>query len=354
MDSLLKSFYKEINIGSQSYFGAALILVKVLGAIIIPFIIQSIVHELGHLIFGLLTGYKSWIFRVFNMALVKDKGKYSLKLCSHSEALGQCLMLPLGNTNRKGELGYSYGLYNLGGVILNFISGIIFLFLTLELKDISIYSWLFLVFNMLYGIGFSIINGLPFIENNDGHNYILLNRDYNAQESYNRQLNIFYELYQGKTYGEIEFKKIKVHNQIDLSNSIILWHKMMECYYYMDLNRWDRAKGCIEAFRPFINNLSINDRIFLYLEELYLSIVTKEPSDKIEKLFELTKEFIKKNRSDINVYRVETAYKIYKNSRFTIIYDSKVNTNKLEKYSFYKGIRRFTYKQLDTVKKIYT
>ena len=40
---------------------------------VISFILQVIVHEAGHLVFGLLSGYKFISFRVFDFKIIKDE-----------------------------------------------------------------------------------------------------------------------------------------------------------------------------------------------------------------------------------------------------------------------------------------
>ena len=47
--------------------------------------LQLIIHELGHLIFGLLSGYKFSSFRIFNFMLIKEDGKFKIKNLSFPE-----------------------------------------------------------------------------------------------------------------------------------------------------------------------------------------------------------------------------------------------------------------------------
>ena len=62
---------------------------------VIGVVIQIIVHEAGHLVFGLLTGYKFVSFRVFDFKLEKDSNnKFKLRLQHMRGTLGQCLMKP--------------------------------------------------------------------------------------------------------------------------------------------------------------------------------------------------------------------------------------------------------------------
>ena len=73
-----------------------------------------ITHELGHLIAGLLTGYRFVSFRIFSFMLVRSEGKWKIRRMSVPGTGGQCLMAP----PRKKNGYYPFALYNLGGILL--------------------------------------------------------------------------------------------------------------------------------------------------------------------------------------------------------------------------------------------
>ena len=77
----------------------------------IPFSI--VMHELGHLIGGLLTGYRLVSFRIFSFMLVKIDGKWQHRRSSVPGTGGQCLMAPPRIKNGD----YPLALYNLGGIL---------------------------------------------------------------------------------------------------------------------------------------------------------------------------------------------------------------------------------------------
>ncbi|MBR0136946.1 MAG: hypothetical protein IJM15_00845 [Erysipelotrichaceae bacterium] len=90
-------------------------------SVILGLVLQTIIHEAGHLVFGLLTGYRFRSFRIFNIMLTVENGKPKFSKFSIAGTLGQCLMSsPLDRSKKP------YFLYNLGGVIFNIISYLIF------------------------------------------------------------------------------------------------------------------------------------------------------------------------------------------------------------------------------------
>ena len=56
--------------------------------------LQIIIHEAGHLVTGLLSGYKFVSFRIFNYTILKTKGKLKIKKFGIAGTGGQCLMTP--------------------------------------------------------------------------------------------------------------------------------------------------------------------------------------------------------------------------------------------------------------------
>lgn len=65
----LISYYMREQLSSQEAPNIYLIIATLLFGIIL----QIIIHEAGHLFFGLLSGYKFISFKVFNFAIVKDE-----------------------------------------------------------------------------------------------------------------------------------------------------------------------------------------------------------------------------------------------------------------------------------------
>ena len=99
--------------------------------IVVSFILQLILHEAGHLLFGKLANFKFISFRIGSYVLTKeDKFKISrLKLAGTG---GQCLMEPA-------EPNYSkYLWYLLGGGLCNLVVACLFLFIGIINQDLLI------------------------------------------------------------------------------------------------------------------------------------------------------------------------------------------------------------------------
>ena len=84
----LIGYYAGEQLSSQEAPNIYLIIVTLLFGIIL----QIIIHEAGHLFFGLLSGYKFISFKVFNFAIVKDEeNRIKFKIIQGTKGTaGQC------------------------------------------------------------------------------------------------------------------------------------------------------------------------------------------------------------------------------------------------------------------------
>jgi len=90
--------YSYINqLSDQAGWGFSRVLVVILitvAALIIGMLLNIILHEAGHLIGGLLTGYRFAAFCVFKLTIMKDNGKLAVKKCGVPGTSGFCVTSP--------------------------------------------------------------------------------------------------------------------------------------------------------------------------------------------------------------------------------------------------------------------
>jgi len=168
------------------YFGLLFI------GLIIAFVVQIILHEGGHLVFGLLSGYKFVSFNVFGLIWQRDAdGRIHMGRLQVAGAGGQCLMAPPAYNDGH----FPFTLYNLGGVLANLITAAIF----------GLLSWLIpvapvrmlLIPQVIIGVFFALVNGLPIpvaAIQNDGKNLLCIRRDQQARRAFWVQMSIAAEI----------------------------------------------------------------------------------------------------------------------------------------------------------------
>lgn len=151
--------------GKDSNFFIALMgLFLMLSLMYVAIFLEMAIHEMGHLVFGLLTGYKFVSYRVGSYTFIKEDGKLKIKKFTLPGTGGQCLMAPPEYTTTM-----PYILYNAGGAIFNFISSLIFLLLFFPFSDIPFLSS-FLLMAAFISFGLGAMNIIPLIYGNDGSN----------------------------------------------------------------------------------------------------------------------------------------------------------------------------------------
>lgn len=277
--------------------------------IILAFVFQVLVHESGHCIFGLLTGYRFLSFRIFNLILTNNKGKIHIGKYSYQGSLGQCLMQP---PVMKDEM-FPFVLYAMGGTIMDAVLLIIALSMASSMS-ISFLVNTGLIVCSLYALANIIGNAIPITGaaiNNDGTNVYYFMKDKQAVKSTYIQLNLVSKMMDAATYKDLPEEYVTVPEGSDLKNGLIAWHKITQCYYNMELGRWEDAMHCINEIEnaggkkcQLLKNCILAEKLFLY-------IMMKKNSSEIEDLHKKLKKILKKD-SDIQIYKVKKAYEIYK------------------------------------------
>ena len=112
--SYINQVSEQINRGFLWVLGVILVTII---AIAIGLYLNIILHEAGHLIGGLLTGYRFAAFNVFNLSIIKENGNLAVKKYGVPGASGLCVLSP--PDMKKGT--YPFKLYISSGFLMNFL-----------------------------------------------------------------------------------------------------------------------------------------------------------------------------------------------------------------------------------------
>lgn len=292
-------------------------------------IVQPIIHEGGHFIFGLLSGLGFLSFRVKKFTLIKVNGKFKIKKYNTLGSAGQCMMTPKKENQ-------NLVLYLLGGVITDAISSILLAWLTFGPLRIPLGARLIISITAIMFIGCVLINGIPRISGGiytDGYYALAYIKDGQAKKSAYDQLYIPSLLQMGYTYGSLKKETVTVPEGADLTNPLIVNHKLIECYHYMDLRKWDKALECIRMIeeaqakeyrgKTFKRKIKGN-MITILAEKLFIDIKTGKDTPEVEALYARIKKILNTKTRDFNLIRVRMAYDLYLDS-------SPENRNRIEK-----------------------
>ncbi len=206
--------------------------------------IHIIIHEAGHLIFGLKEGYGFVSYRIGPFAFVQNDGKIEMKTYTLAGTAGQCLMSPPEMVN--GEIPVS--LYNWGGVLINSIVSAIGIMMAFVLPEKSLLRAAFGVFSLI-GIYVAFQNGIPHIVGNvpnDGYNAEHLKDDPKAMKAFYNSLKINELLNKGIHLKDMDDSLFELPDQKDWSNPLLFSGAVSYSSRLIDQKDFSEAKKLLK------------------------------------------------------------------------------------------------------------
>lgn len=159
------------------------------------YIIGLIIHEAGHMVMGMLTGYEFLSFRVGSFTIMKENGRLVRKKFSVPGTAGQCILAPKETDSPES---YPFFWYNFGGVFFNLLTAAAVLPLAILADNVFVASGA-AVFAAA-AIAIALINGIPAKINlvcNDGYNIRMMMKDPADRRAIYRSFLINARLYRG-------------------------------------------------------------------------------------------------------------------------------------------------------------
>ena len=263
----------------------------------ITIILQLVIHEAGHLLFGLLTGYHFLSFRIGSLMWIRKGGKIHLRKMSLAGTGGQCLMCPPASSGRTERI--PYVLYNLGGSILNAVSALIFLGLYF-LSDGIPYLPAFFLLMGITGIGLALMNGIPMrgTVNNDGHNALSLGRAPAALRSYWLQMKINEQMAKGIRLKDMPEEWFQFPSEGEMQNSMAATIAVFCANRLMDEHRFKEAANLIDQLLSMDTAIISIHRCLLICDRLYCELIGDNKETKIHKLLTIEQvRFMKQMRN---------------------------------------------------------
>lgn len=282
----------------SGFFGPIEVVLGVAG-ILFGSYISIIVHEAGHLVFGLLSGYTFSSFRIGSLMWVKQDGKINLRRFSLAGTGGQCLMNPPEEKNGR----IPVILYNLGGVIANVIFAILLLlayFLCVGRLNLLVLGMVFL-FSAIVSFILALMNGLPLDAGgiaNDGMNALHLSKDPIAAYAFRNQLLANAAQTEGKRLSEMPEEWFTLPEGADMQNVHCASLAVFAVGRYLD--RGD-IPGAEKAISDLLNsgyniialhkNLLICDLIYCRLYNNPSSDISSLLTPEVEKIMQAMKTY---------------------------------------------------------------
>jgi len=266
-------------------------------------LVQIVVHELGHLVFGLLTGYGFSSFRIGSLILIKKPDGLKLRRVSLAGTGGQCLMAPPEMKDGK----MPYVLYNLGGVLMNLFFSALLFGVSLLIASQSAWRTLFQMFAAI-GVILAIPNGLPLNGDvaNDGMNAVSLGKNPEALTAFRTQLLINEQVVQGKRLSDMPEEWFAMPSEEGMKNVLVVAIAVFRANRIMDEHRFEDAKAYI---RQLLNDPGVNlegiYRKLLNCDLIYCELVDDDPDDALPLMDKEMRAFCKSMKTSPTILRTE-------------------------------------------------
>ncbi|MCI9640762.1 MAG: M50 family metallopeptidase [Emergencia sp.] len=269
-----------------------------------------ITHEAGHLVCGLLSGYKFVSFRIGSLIFVKQEDKILRKKFSIPGTGGQCLLDP---PDKDEDGGYPAVLYNLGGGLSNLLfSAAGFIGMSLCPQETT--GRMICLILGLMGLYFAVTNLVPLKMGgvaNDGYNIKTFRSDKESADAFWRQMRIN-KLQQtdGKRLAEMPEEYFVVPEGDFSGNPLVEAIAFAEMQRRMDEGRFDEAQAAgyklfsSPKLLPFYKN-------FVQMELLFLELIGQCRKEEVDRLYtKQLKKFMKSIKGYPNTQRTLYAYAV--------------------------------------------
>ncbi|WP_290776259.1 site-2 protease family protein [Anaerofustis sp.] len=248
--------------------------------------VSIIVHEGGHLVFGLLSGYKFASFRIGSMMFIKNDGRMTYKRYNIPGTGGQCLMIP---PECGEDYDFPYFLYNFGGAIFNVLFAVICFLLYVSLPYILILSEGFIIGTAL-GLYFALLNGIPRKIGgiaNDGANALYLDEDKISKKALYNQLRINGLLTKGVRFKDMDERLFDLESyDSDCKNPLVSVMYSFRCNYLIDKREFDEARELINYSLDNLEEMLSVHKSELKCELLFLALLDGEEESVIDEIYD--------------------------------------------------------------------
>ncbi len=234
-------------------------------------LLQLVIHEAGHLVFGLATGYRFSSFRILDLMWMKEDGAIRFRKLSIAGTGGQCIMNPPDLEDGKMPV----MLYNFGGAIMNVISSLVFAGIALLCPTWS-FGWIVLLFLVVNGLADALMNGLPIgagAVNNDGTNALYLSREPEAMRAFWIQLKVNEMISGGVRLKDMPGEWFEMPPDEAMKNGIIAGVGVLACNRLMDEKRFEEAEKQIARILSQENAVAGLHRVLLACDRMFLKLI---------------------------------------------------------------------------------
>lgn len=268
--------------------------------------IHVLIHETGHLIFGLISGYRLQSFRIFSLTFVNIDGRIQRKKYSIKDAAGQCLMVPPRKNN---DGSFPFILYNLGGGLANLIVSVPILLAAIFTENAT--AAVFFIAFCAPGIMLAAANLIPLDlgVQNDGMNIKAMIKHEFLRESFYLQLMVYAEMSRGKLITEYDPDIFALPDDPDVDKYTLAAFNYMYTYYrLLAEHEFEAAYGYLMKILEEPDRYPIATLNALQAEQLFFMVLHHRPVQEISVLYKRFRTVFHNAKTDIGIQRIHYIY----------------------------------------------
>ena len=202
-------------------------------------IVNIVLHEGGHLVAGLLTGYRFVSFRFFNFTLISKDGHLRWRNFELAGTGGQCLLAPPDKPIDQIDTRW----YNAGGVLANILITAVSLLLIWAFDLPQLLDEL-LGTMAVVGVLVALMNGIPMKLGgvaNDGLNLFQLEKDIPSKQCFCNILDVNGRSQEGESYADMPERLFTLPQPIDWKNSMHVGAVLLAATRMTAMHEWEDA-----------------------------------------------------------------------------------------------------------------
>jgi hypothetical protein len=307
----------------------------------------TLIHEAGHLVFGLVSGYEFFSFRIFNIVLIRQDGAYKIRRFGIAGTAGQCLMKPppwVGNT-------FPYFLYNFGGVIMNLAGSVVFYIVALLVAGNPFLLSFFLMM-CFQGVFCAISNGIPDTIRglpNDGKNIVDYGKSTAALREFWFTLQIIISMNNNVRMKDLPADWFPPISENELRSNAPLPFALIHLDRFLEEEKWEEAAGLLEMYLKPQREIPGYKRNVAQAELVFLECILKQRPDRLKEL--LSEEHLKylkmAQKDSPSIFRTLYCYLLFIEKNEDKASEHRSRFEKLFKHYPYSYVVESAHKEMD-------